>query len=430
MKIPSLHDASIRTRFIVSIFVMLLPIVVITGVFIFFHGAVVESLDEVVEEVSDEMHPIMSLQILLLSATMPAHDFVIFGDSSEKENFSRISKKVDSAFEETFQKPYELKEEKELIRLAHKEWQLGKKLGQDIFALSEQIGGNKELQVLDRFDSHVRRSVDTLDRTHKVIMGEMKEHLSKAQKIKKRIFFIIPSVFLLGLGIAVFASIKLPRSILFPLGTLEKATQSLASGDLSCRVPLNSNDELGKLSSAFNIMAAKLENAQAALEELATHDTLTDVYNRREFFNRLKGEIKRSLRYGHTFSLMILDLDDFKNVNDTYGHQAGDKVLKTISSVISQEVRPEDILARYGGDEFGLILPETPIANALKLAERIQSAVTAHEIVLTDGKTVKVGLSAGAAEFPKDGESSENLISAADRSLYVSKRSGKHGGTH
>jgi diguanylate cyclase (GGDEF)-like protein len=428
MKIPNLHDASIRTRFIVSIIVMLLPIIIITGAFIFAHEAVVESLDEVVEETNDEMHPIMVLQTLVLKAVMPPNDYLVHGNREERENFNRLKQEVDSAFKMALTAPYGLKEEDKVIRSAHEKWELSKKMGDSILAVPNPVGNAHAAAEMERFDLLIHHVVEDLDKIHEIIKHEIDEHVINAQLVKGRVFFIIAIIFILGLGFAVIASIKLPRSILSPLHNLERATENLAGGDLSSRVPLNSNDELGKLSRAFNIMAAKLENTQAALEELATHDTLTDVYNRREFFSRLNGEIKRSLRYSHTFSLMILDLDDFKNVNDTYGHQAGDKVLNTIAAVIRQEVRPEDILARYGGDEFGLILPETPIANALKLAERIQSAVTAQDITLAEKKTVKIGLSAGAAEFPKDGESPEDLISVADRSLYAAKRAGKDDG--
>jgi diguanylate cyclase (GGDEF)-like protein len=402
MKIPNLHDTSIRTRLIVSIIVMLLPIVVITGVFIFSHEAVVESLDEVVEEASDEMHPIMALQNLVLKAVMPPNDYLVHGNREERENFNRLKQEVDSTFKKALTAPYGLKDENKLIRSAHEKWKLSKKIGDSILAVPDPVGNASAAADMERFDSSIDRVVYILDEMHEIIMREIDEHVVHAQLVKGRVFLIISIIFLIGLGFAVIASIQLPRSILSPLHDLEMATESIAGGDLSCRVPLNSKDELGKLSRTFNIMAAKLENTQAALEELATHDTLTDVYNRREFFSRLNGEIKRSLRYGHTFSLMILDLDDFKNVNDTYGHPAGDKVLKSIAAVIKQEVRPEDILARYGGDEFGLILPETPISNALKLAERIHNAVDTQKIPITEGKTISLGLSAGAAEFPKD----------------------------
>jgi diguanylate cyclase (GGDEF)-like protein len=191
-------------------------------------------------------------------------------------------------------------------------------------------------------------------------------------------------------------------------------------------VPTDSRDEIGKLARAFNLMAARLENSQAALEEIATHDALTELFNRRECYARLKEEIKRSTRYGHIFSVMIIDLDFFKDVNDTYGHVVGDKVLKLIADMISKEVRPVDQVARYGGDEFILVLPETPMSSAVTLAERIRSVIAETVIPLAYGDSTSLTVSIGIACFPTDGQSVNDLISAADNMLYAAKGTGRN----
>ncbi len=425
-KLPSLENASIRSRFVVSIIIMLLPIFVLTIIFFYNHKKVVRSLDEVVEESRDEMHPTMLLQNLILQSAMPVHDYLIFGDIIEHETFRKGSASIDHEFTRAFEAPFNLTEERELIRSAHLEWLEIKKLAERIFTLPQDTDNRTYLTLMKQFDEHIYRANDLFNQNHQLIVHEMEGLLGETQRIKKHLFLYMLTAFILGLGAAVVASIKLPRSILSPLNILGRATEQLARGDLGSRVSFESEDELGKLARSFNIMAARLENSQAALEELATLDPLTDVNNRREFYRRLHEEVERSHRYDRVFSLFIMDLDNFKEINDTYGHPAGDRVLKAIAGVVKKAVRPVDILARYGGDEFALILPETPLQKALALAERIRRAVEAHMILLAAGKKVSLTLSIGAADFPKDGKTADKIISAADRYLYESKRSGRN----
>jgi diguanylate cyclase (GGDEF)-like protein len=420
MNIINLNNYSIRTRFIVSIIVIFLPIIMLTGVFIYAHEAVIVSLDEIVEETTEEMHPVMVLQNMLLMVTMAPHDYMLSGEQSERAKFDELSGKLDSAFEEALTAPFKLEEEHELIMSANNEWLTARELGKEMFSSSVGSGNRPDVQLMKKFDLHIDRSVEMLDITHETVMREMKELLAGERIVKRNVYLFVAVVFIIGVGLLIVTSIRLPRSILSPLRALEKTTEDLAEGDLSSRALLGGTDEIGKLAEAFNLMAARLENSQAALEELAAHDPLTDIFNRREFYRRLEVEIKRSLRYERIFSLVMLDLDNFKAVNDIYGHQAGDRVLKTVALVISKEVRPGDVFARYGGDEFGLILPETSIPSALKLTERIRTAVSRHTIELGAGK--KVNISSGLAGFPDDATTSNELVSVADKSLYSVKK--------
>jgi diguanylate cyclase (GGDEF)-like protein len=405
---------------------MLLPAFLLTVIFFHSHEAVVESLDEVVEEARDEMHPITVLQALILKSSMPIHDFLISNDQSEKEHYQTLKQKVEEKFHSVFDAPFGLSEEKKLIRSAYQEWQESIKAGDTVLSFSQQEREGELVAMMEEFDSHIDETVRLLEQNHMIVMNEMNELLIAVQVLKRRSILFILAVFIVGVSAAIVASLKLPRSILAPLQTLTKAAEHLGEGDLACRVPFDTHDELGKLSRTFNIMAARLENSQAALEELATLDPLTDINNRREFYRRLHEEAERSHRYDRVFSLFIMDLDNFKRINDTYGHPAGDKVLKTIAEVVKNAVRPVDILARYGGDEFALILPETPLQKALILAERIRHSVEVHTIPLTAGKEVSLTISIGAADFPKDGETADKLISTADSYLYESKRSGRN----
>ena len=166
------------------------------------------------------------------------------------------------------------------------------------------------------------------------------------------------------------------------------------------------------------------------IRELAIHDALTGLYNRREMHRFLDYELDRSRRYKRLLSFVLIDIDYFKDINDRYGHQVGDEALKQISQVYHSHTRTSDLLARFGGDEFAIIMTETPAEEAVQGAERLRKAVEEKTLEFNRGKdpieNLKVTLSLGVAEYPHDADSSDALIEAADRALYLAKRQGRN----
>ena len=174
-----------------------------------------------------------------------------------------------------------------------------------------------------------------------------------------------------------------------------------------------------------------MENAliHQKIGQLAITDGLTDLYNHRYFQESLSQEISRQKRLKGKFSLLLLDIDDFKKLNDSYGHQAGDIVLKGISSILRSQVREVDMLARYGGEEFALLLLDTDKKGAMKMGERICRAISAQKFKL-DGGMERVTVSGGIACWPADAQEKKLLLRKADRALYYSKEKGKNRVSH
>lgn len=188
-----------------------------------------------------------------------------------------------------------------------------------------------------------------------------------------------------------------------------------------------SQDRLHLLGLLADQAAIAITNAR--LHDLVRHqavtDTLTGLANRRAFNDRLDEEIRRSNRYRHPFTLLMIDLDKFKTVNDTYGHPVGDQTLKSVAACLQMAVRDTDFVARYGGDEFTMILPETEKLQAMVLKEKIANAVSECQMPWSDQDCeVRVTLSVGMACYPKDAETADKLINIADQGLYQEKREG------
>ncbi len=233
-------------------------------------------------------------------------------------------------------------------------------------------------------------------------------------------------------------------------------TQMIARGDFTQRV-----DFLGEFSEAFNAMVAHLymsvkalnranqdlsteieerKTVEAALREseerfrrLSITDPLTGLYNRRHFFEMAEMETERAHRYGNDLSLCLYDIDSFKNVNDTHGHEMGDITLRMIADTSRKMARKIDVVARYGGEEFIVVFPETGIREAGIVAERIRKAIETTPLPCRDGAAINVTASFGVAAFDPNSlngrtyaESLQEMIRQADEALYRAKDSGKN----
>jgi len=173
--------------------------------------------------------------------------------------------------------------------------------------------------------------------------------------------------------------------------------------------------------------ARKMGDTLEQLRQLSIHDGLTGLKNRREFERLLTEEWQRCARFQRSFALVVVDIDYFKRVNDTYGHAAGDVVLKHVAELLDGQLRTVDHLARVGGEEFAIIMVETNLADSKLTMERLLALLEAAPCMLPDGAgEVKVTLSAGIAMMPDDADTTQALFEMADKALYTAKRAGRN----
>ena len=187
-------------------------------------------------------------------------------------------------------------------------------------------------------------------------------------------------------------------------------------------------DDAERVGSLVGQGAVAIENARLhrLIQKQAKTDPLTQLLNRREFEEQLAREVERAQRFGTPVGLVVLDLDDFKLINDRFGHLAGDGVLKAAAGAIRQCTREIDQPARWGGEEFAVILPHTGLDGAARLAERLRQAIGERQIPTPDGRSVRVTASFGVAALPGSGTTQVELTAAADDAVYRSKRAGKN----
>jgi diguanylate cyclase (GGDEF)-like protein len=213
-------------------------------------------------------------------------------------------------------------------------------------------------------------------------------------------------------------------SVAYAVAAFSTPLTGEAARDALTRVAINLT-ALVLLAYAGMVMSRMQRRTREAAIRLSTVDSLTDLSNRAYFFNSVDREIQRSHRFGRGLCLLMMDLDGLKSINDRYGHYQGDLVLRGVAHVIRSVLRGVDVPARYGGDEFVALLPETDSSGALVVAEKIRIDVS-ELVVDANGQRITTSLSIGVVTYPEDGKTADELMIAADAAMYSSKRMGKN----
>jgi len=245
------------------------------------------------------------------------------------------------------------------------------------------------------------------------------ETLREAGVLRSRTVLLLTGL-VLGVGLLAF---MVGLFVTRPLERLTEAAARVAAGDLSVELPAGGSGEVGYLTRAFNTVVTRLREKEShgELEKLSLTDSLTGLYNRRHLMGTLASEVQRSRRLRRAFSVLLADVDRFKQYNDTHGHLAGDAALVKIAEVFRKTTRQVDCVARYGGEEFVVMLLEANTATATLVAERVRARVAEQD--LGEGKLT---LSIGVAEYPDGGDTPEELIATADAAMYKAKSGGRN----
>ncbi|WP_457573816.1 diguanylate cyclase [Desulfolithobacter sp.] len=251
-----------------------------------------------------------------------------------------------------------------------------------------------------------------------VILGYSHDELAAAiGELKKKII----TTLVLGLSGSVLLAVFIAGRITAPLRELKHLARNIAAGRFDIDPPA------GLAGDEFHVLACTLYDMARRLESLVYNDPLTGIYNRLLLNTRLREELARSRRHKCPLAVLIVDIDHFKRINDTYGHLVGDEVLVGCADILSHHIREEDCLARFGGEEFVILAPDITGDNAVQFAERIRVAVEKAPLSATGlDKPVHITVSIGIAIYPDHASDENELISRADAALYEAKSRGRN----
>ncbi|BDM79637.1 diguanylate cyclase [Acaryochloris marina] len=427
MRIRSPHQTSLRQRLSIGLGTMLVPFLLLAGgALVSFEGAI-DSFEKQENVGLEELFPLARIEGLMLDIS----GVVNVEDTASKKvsvaKFKKTAADINYNFKIILTRPSQLPERNESIYRIQEEWNQLEDLGLEIVGSSSQAYKADKTAKISEFQLKLQEILQNVQElNYRLIAFQNTENLRQAQLVRGRVRLLVAIIFLLALTIAVICAYALSRSILVPLYRLQEGVKHLADGNLKYRIKLKTQDEFSRLANTFNAMAGSLEQSQTDLERLATLDGLTEVYNRREFNRWLSVEFERSRRDEHPVSLIMVDLDHFKQLNDTYGHQAGDEALCCVAQLLRKEVRPGDIVSRYGGEEFAIILPKSSVEDSVAVAHRIRREIAIQPIRISSEDRIHLTASLGLATFPSDVQSEEALLRKADQALFQAKKLGRN----
>jgi len=411
----SARKGSLARRLFLVLAVLLLALVAVAGARVLTFRATVDALEEFRADTVGQSARIAEVRGLLEKADDAGEAYVETEDMAKGEMFAAITSEIDRGFidlEGSGSRPERL-----LARAARLRWELAHATIE--MAIHLPAGGDGDR--LDAFHDGVDEAAGLLSDQFALNVAEVGQEIS-ALRVRERVqLYATFAILLLGIVLGGWLSRRVYRSIRAPLRSLEEAASRLGRDDLSHRVDVRGNDELARVGSAFNSMAEKLQEGRDDLQHQALHDPLTGLPNRALFITQLEHAVARGRRKGTPVSVLFLDLDGFKAVNDTLGHEAGDDVLIDVATRLRGSLREDDSVARLGGDEFGIVLEEE-LRGATSTAQRIVRAFGRPWSL--GSNHVPIGVSIGIATR-QGGQELDELLRQADTAMYAAKASGK-----
>jgi len=417
IKTPLRHLHSLRSRIIISVLVMVLPAALLMfSAYNSIRGSN-DSLTQIIDSPLDELLKIQKAQSKILKTELPFHLYLNRGESADREAFIRLSVDIDLLLEKIAKQEGLTEQDLGIITLAQNEWYEAKTLGESLLTTTNIPSASVLTAKVDQFGRHLERCASLLDEVNLKALEKIKHLRFAAQENEWKSIAMLSLVFGLGLLLAILAALSLGQSVIEPIKRLEKTVNLFGKGETSTRINLKSNSELDGLATAFNSMAERFEHIKNELNYLSVHDNLTGLYDRTKLQEEVSSEIVRSKRYDRSFSLLLMNIDNFKEVNRVYGRLVGDSVLCSVANKITATVRPTDISSRYDGDEFAVILSETDSRGAAETTQRLIESIEDNPINIGDGKLLNISVTIVTATYPADADTDIGLFAVTDNSL-------------
>jgi diguanylate cyclase (GGDEF)-like protein len=408
--------ASLGRHLFVAVAGMLLPLVAVGVLGILAFRTTGNALEDFRAETVGQSTRIAKVRDLMVAVDDAGELYAESLDPALGERFLQASAQIDEGFDGL--ESLNSIEERLLVTAARARWETARTSIEAVIR-----DGTGDDNSLDPFHDHVDGAAALLSDAVAENVNEVSDEIGSLRARERLQFLASLLTLIVGSIVGGLLARRAYRSVTKPLALLEEAAGRFGSDDFTYLIDVSGDDELAHVSSAFNSMAEKLKVSREALHQQALHDQLTGLPNRTLFVERVERAIARAERRKTPVSAMYLDVDNFKEINDTFGHQAGDEVLIAVAERLKGALRTEDTASRLGGDEFGVLLEED-VDGATRAAERLIGALVGTYAV-TAGE-LQVGVSIGVAAR-QGAEELDELLRQADAAMYLAKASGKGG---
>lgn len=416
---------SIRTR--ILFFFTLFGLASALGVFLtsWSSNDIGSAAEKIVYEHLPMVHALGQMEVALNRQNNAVYRYVTAGDRVWLDNFEKERQGYLKWFAEALDRSQDAIEEGKLNEIE----QLYVDYDNSVRQVLLLAGSKRDTRQMLRDESEqlekIQGLIDQVVLLRQGMTIVLKDSIHSVINRNKLFAFSFP---VLIMGFFGFLAVYLYRTLVRPLTLLIGGIRNFTHGQTEIRIPNIGKDELGELQEAFNEMSREINSERKKLKTESQSDALTGLFNMRYFRRQLVDEFTRSQRYAHPVTLLMADVDFFKNYNDRNGHPAGDIVLKEIARILIRNVRGTDIVARYGGEEFVILLPETPLDAATHVAEKIRKTIENHHFPFKETQAGgKITISIGVGAYPDISVTSgQGLIEAADKGLYSAKKNGRN----
>ena len=421
-----LQSRSLRFWITVSMAVAVLPLAAaaILGYALLNHG-VIDSFNDIVSRQDAHVVAIQDLRLLVADTVVSVDEFVEDRNPEHQAAYRRYRGEVEGAFAALVRDLGDLPAAQDLVRRAQDAWTIADRHATELLATGATPGDAAVGQALALFHGEIAGVSDRLRAAYGMVSEVIAGDLDTAARFYECALWIS--------GIAAVVSVLAIALGVFMIGRIVGASVTrivtgaalFADGDRVHRIEVQVPAELRDVADEFNRMAERIRESESALADLAQRDALTSLPNRRALDDALAAIEGGGAWREEKASVLAVDIDHFKAVNDTYGHAAGDAVLRAIGKTLAAQSRPADKVFRTGGEEFAVLLPDTDGRTAQMIAERLRQAIEGLSTV-HGGTTIAVTVSIGVAAAHDHGKL-RDMMEAADAALYVAKESGRNG---
>ncbi|UHL63499.1 diguanylate cyclase [Paralcaligenes sp. KSB-10] len=408
-----LRRLSVRQRMMAVMAVLLLPLAVLSAVSVMVLNEQEMAFRDSVEESVHGLIPLTTLEYYLQQALV---DELLAESNDSVPGFAGLTQNIDNSFSSIGVGMDSKDVPEDALEDAQKSWlQARPSVRRLVQQVHTQHGSDAATNLHTR--AELEQAARDISSARVSLSNVLRVRYEKAVARRKDQLHWLMWSWVLTLTAAALLAMVFLRSLLRPLQALTQAARSVNDGQAGVRVDVGGRDELAVLADCFNRMTANWETTHANLKTEAIKDPLTGVLNRRGILSRLDAELERHRLRGQPLSVLAMDLDRFKFINDHYGHSMGDRALTWVAETLRSILRENDHLGRHGGDEFIAVLPLTSHSKALEIAHRIGA-------VIREGAAraaIYPEITIGVATMPEDGDQAKSLLEAADARLYAQK---------
>ncbi len=400
-----------------------LAVAALAGYFLLSNTVIGSFHDASVRE-REQVAPIQSLRVLVWDTLIPVDEFVDEGGVRRPGAYRALRSRIESGFADLKREFDSEPAALTLVDRALECWTDADRLATELLSVERPPGDPEAAVMMERFHGLVASSSDRLGGAYEKVAMEIEADHNAAVTAFEQVKEAAALAAIIS-ALAVIAGIVLiGRVMAASVDRLVDGASRVAEGEREHRIDVRVPPELRRVADEFNRMIKRIQESEATLSELARIDGLTGLQNRRAFDEALAEMHARMRRTDETGAVLFVDVDHFKRINDTYGHAAGDDVLRAISKLVTSSLRPFDGIYRIGGEEFCVLLPGVSMTAASDLAERLREEVADHPVA-ANGSEIAITVSIGGAKAIP-GLDPVKIVEAADAALYRAKTTGRN----